>query len=121
MGWKATQTGLSECLCRARLAEPYTYSAGAESLAVQFFEPHEIPFDQVGEIKQIRHDALDWTESFILLATNSKGHGKAGLDSLLPRAHIDFLGQALDFPGSGIPLGGQLLAMELLLYQGKVF
>ncbi|KAK9821087.1 hypothetical protein WJX74_010726 [Apatococcus lobatus] len=32
---------------RARLAEPYTYSAGTESLAVQFFEPHEIPFDQL--------------------------------------------------------------------------
>ncbi|KAK9855155.1 hypothetical protein WJX84_009653 [Apatococcus fuscideae] len=34
-------------LFRAKLAAPYTYSPGAESLAVQFFEPHEIPFDQL--------------------------------------------------------------------------
>ena len=34
-------------LFRARLAPPYTFSAGAESLDVELFEPSSIPFDQI--------------------------------------------------------------------------
>lgn len=39
--------GQAYILFRAKLAPPYTYSSGPESLEVELFEPSSIPFDQI--------------------------------------------------------------------------
>ena len=39
--------GQAYILFRAKLAAPFTFSAGPESLDVQLFNPADIPFDQI--------------------------------------------------------------------------
>ena len=40
-------TPAHDCVCRAKLVAPYTFSPGEETLQTTFFLPNEIPFDQV--------------------------------------------------------------------------
>lgn len=45
--WDIPVIGQAYILFRARLAEPYTFEPGTESLETCLFAPHEIPFDKV--------------------------------------------------------------------------
>ena len=45
--WDIPVIGQAYCLFRARLAAPFQYSAGEESLEAKLFAPQDIPFDQV--------------------------------------------------------------------------
>jgi ADP-ribose/FAD diphosphatase len=45
--WDIPAIGQSYILFRAKLAPPYTISCGPESLDVQWFDPDEIPFEQL--------------------------------------------------------------------------
>ena len=45
--WDIPVIGQAYCLFRARLAAPFQFSAGEESLEARLFAPQDIPFDQV--------------------------------------------------------------------------
>lgn len=45
--WDIPAIGQAYLLFRAKLAAPFKYSSGTESLETRLFAPHEIPFDKV--------------------------------------------------------------------------
>lgn len=45
--WDIPAIGQAYILFKAKLAAPFTFSSGPESLEVALFEPDSIPFDQI--------------------------------------------------------------------------
>lgn len=45
--WDIPVIGQAYILFRARLASPFEFSSGTESLETRLFPPHEVPFDKV--------------------------------------------------------------------------
>ena len=51
--WDIPVIGQSYLLFRAKLVAPHSFSPGAESLEAELFEPRDIPFDKVQQLRAL--------------------------------------------------------------------